>query len=500
MIRKNPISFSLLLFFSFQSSRSLSYSYSKPSQYLIGRNFKVDKNLITFNNIKASLSSTSSIPIESNNKYDIYKKKKGKLNKEEEDEENQNLSKTQIKKNKQMRQLIENQTNLFNSYYIEQFGEERWNSLRKSLAAPVKYVAMGNKYSDFESLKKMLRLKNYNLNEENPSVPYIADLMKNIYILESDLIDIQNGNLESPKSQSVTSSSSDNWPSPSNPQYVDLNGLYTYYPLDAASLIPVSLLQLESHHSVLDVCSAPGGKALAILQNLELSPNDEDFDENDDTDEIDNSNNTSDDEILNNNSLINEKNRGYGKLVCNDVSFDRRIRLKHVISNYLPKELSKKVRIRGYDATSSKFPRQISYSCGQFDRILLDAPCASERHLIQSGEEEIIKWSSGRSRNNAERQLNLLLNSLSVLKIDGILVYSTCAVTNIENDNVIKKMLDKIEKKKLKLGYNVELVPLNNYKLPFGEKTKFGWHILPDQGHGWGPIYLSVLKKISNEK
>lgn len=42
--------------------------------------------------------------------------------------------------------------------------------------------------------------------------------------------------------------------------------LKQYYLLNAASLLPVLALQVKDGESVLDLCSAPGGKALAIMQ------------------------------------------------------------------------------------------------------------------------------------------------------------------------------------------------------------------------------------------
>ena len=38
--------------------------------------------------------------------------------------------------------------------------------------------------------------------------------------------------------------------------------------MDAASLLPVLALNLEPKDTVLDLCAAPGGKSLAILQTL----------------------------------------------------------------------------------------------------------------------------------------------------------------------------------------------------------------------------------------
>ena len=41
-----------------------------------------------------------------------------------------------------------------------------------------------------------------------------------------------------------------------------------YYPMDGSSLLPVIALDVEPDCDVLDLCAAPGGKSLAILQTL----------------------------------------------------------------------------------------------------------------------------------------------------------------------------------------------------------------------------------------
>ena len=47
---------------------------------------------------------------------------------------------------------------------------------------------------------------------------------------------------------------------------MDENELYSYYLLDMASIFTAIALQPQDGHRVLDMCSAPGGKSLAILQ------------------------------------------------------------------------------------------------------------------------------------------------------------------------------------------------------------------------------------------
>lgn len=44
--------------------------------------------------------------------------------------------------------------------------------------------------------------------------------------------------------------------------------LLDYFLMDAASLLPVLALNLQPTESVLDLCAAPGGKSLAMLQTV----------------------------------------------------------------------------------------------------------------------------------------------------------------------------------------------------------------------------------------
>ncbi|GAV02944.1 hypothetical protein RvY_13446-2 [Ramazzottius varieornatus] len=51
------------------------------------------------------------------------------------------------------------------------------------------------------------------------------------------------------------------------PNY-DRTGFCDYYLMDAASLLPVLALGLQSQDRVLDLCAAPGGKSVSILQTM----------------------------------------------------------------------------------------------------------------------------------------------------------------------------------------------------------------------------------------
>jgi 16S rRNA C967 or C1407 C5-methylase (RsmB/RsmF family) len=184
------------------------------------------------------------------------------------------------------------------------------------------------------------------------------------------------------------------------------------------------------------------------------------------------------------------------------------------------------------DATSRHFVE--GFGEKQFDRILVDAPCASERHLMlkspyyspphlskippmsYNGIDEYMTWAPGRSKANAERQLTLLKAAFSLLKVNSFLVYSTCSINHLENDDVIHKLIYQLSKRyqQQQSSYVLEVMSLESSlmmamrrgeptlrgDLPFGEATRYGWHILPDAAEGWGPIYMSVLKKIKPGK
>ena len=63
-------------------------------------------------------------------------------------------------------------------------------------------------------------------------------------------------------------------------------------------------------------------------------------------------------------------------------------------------------------------------------------------------------------------------------------VCSTCALSNLENDDIIRKLHQKRPNK----------FQLIRPEFAFGEPTEFGWQVLPDNT-GWGPFYLSVVKR-----
>ncbi len=79
---------------------------------------------------------------------------------------------------------------------------------------------------------------------------------------------------------------------------------------------------------------------------------------------------------------------------------------------------------------------------GKFDMILLDAPCSGLGLIRQKPE---IRWTKSKDdiQELAIIQMGMLENAISLLKEEGILLYSTCTLTKEENQHNIKKIIKK---------------------------------------------------------
>ena len=219
--------------------------------------------------------------------------------------------------------------------------------------------------------------------------------------------------------------------------------LKTYY-LDTGSVRTARALPLENAEKIADFCAAPGGKSLIIASTM---PED-------------------------------------ATLVSNERSRDRKARLQKVLDEHLPEEIRSRVSVSGFDASC-----WCNHEREAYDRILLDAPCSSERHVM-ADPKYLALWTPARIRNLAVTQWSLLSSAFLVLKKGGFMVYSTCALAYAENDGVIKKLLKKYADASV-----VALPETDPDGLCNGERTEFGVHVLPDRQNGAGPLYFALIHK-----
>ncbi len=225
------------------------------------------------------------------------------------------------------------------------------------------------------------------------------------------------------------------------PAASDARKLLDFYFMDPASIAAANALEVQEGDEVLDLCAAPGGKSLVLAERL----------------------------------------RNAGRLVSNEMSDKRRGRLRAVLQDYLPPEILERITVTGHDGV-----RWCLHETEAFDRVLVDAPCSGERHLLADASEMKL-WSPARSKNLAVRQYALLASAHAVVRKGGRLVYSTCSISPLENDAVIARLLKK------RAGEVRVLTP----EISIGEKTEHGWMLLPDRT-GFGPIYFAILERVSN--
>lgn len=73
------------------------------------------------------------------------------------------------------------------------------------------------------------------------------------------------------------------------------------------------------------------------------------------------------------------------------------------------------------------------------------------------------------------------------------MVYSTCSISDFENDGVIARILKKLENVVV-LGKSLSQIENMDIAARI-EPTRYGWQILPDMST-WGPIYVSYFEKL----
>ena len=224
------------------------------------------------------------------------------------------------------------------------------------------------------------------------------------------------------------------------------------YFLDSASIRSAISLPLSGAEHILDLCAAPGGKTIVLA------------------------------------SLMGEN----AQLLSNERSGERKIRLQKSCDSCLPPSVRERVTVTNKDgAVLCRAKENIDF----FDAILLDAPCSSERHVL--GDKKYLdEWSPARIKTLSMAQWSLLSSAWRMLSPGGHLLYSTCALSPAENDDVIARLLKKFPDALIKTPEIAgDVSRFTKDEFPAAEKTEFGAHILPDRANGAGPLYFSLVQK-----
>lgn len=164
-----------------------------------------------------------------------------------------------------------------------------------------------------------------------------------------------------------------------------------YYLQDPGAMVVAALPPLRPGMRVLDLAAAPGGKATHLAARM----------------------------------------GGAGVLIANDVSAARAWELAGNLE---------RCGVRNAIVTADDPGRLAERWGGEFDLVLVDAPCSGES-MFHKSEAARREWSPAAVRGCALRQGELLESAVRMVRPGGMLLYSTCTFSPEENEQVLAELL-----------------------------------------------------------
>lgn len=337
----------------------------------------------------------------------------------------------------------------FDMTYSVQFGD-LWPSIRVSLLSEQKYGALVNNFAAWDHVSGELE-----------------QLRARDFVKEA----ISHGELEPEGGQTPTPTPASGAYSPNlrcftfargdvsrfPPARLGSLGVMDYYLMDAASLLPVLALGLQPGDTVLDLCAAPGGKTLALLQTGCCR-----------------------------------------NLAANDVSTSRTGRLQRVLHSYVPQDIRDRNRVR---VTSWDGRKWGELEGDTYDRVLVDVPCTTDRHSLHEEENNIFQRSRKKERQMLPMlQVQLLAAGLLATKPGGHVVYSTCSLSHLQNEYVVQGTIEFLANQ---YSIKVQVEDLTHFRKLFMDTFSFfpscqvGELVIPNLLANFGPMYFCKMCRLT---
>ncbi|XP_038616211.1 5-methylcytosine rRNA methyltransferase NSUN4 isoform X2 [Tachyglossus aculeatus] len=233
-------------------------------------------------------------------------------------------------------------------------------------------------------------------------------------------------------------------------------GVLEYYLMDAASLLPVLALSPQPGDAILDLCAAPGGKTLALLQTGCCQ-----------------------------------------RLTANDISTSRTERLRKVLRSYVPADARGDGRVQ---VTSGDGRHWGELEADAYDRVLVDVPCTTDRHSLSEEDNNIFT----RARNKERQMLPMLQSQLLAAGLlstrpGGEVVYSTCSLSHLQNEYVVSGAVELLADR---YGIGVQVEDLSSFRQLFQNTFSFfpecrvGELVVPHLTANFGPTYFCKLRRL----
>ncbi len=165
-----------------------------------------------------------------------------------------------------------------------------------------------------------------------------------------------------------------------------------FYSQEPSAMSVAPTLDVQKGERVLDLCSAPGGKATQLAAAMQGTG------------------------IL----VVNEPINSRAKILSQNIE---RMGVRNaVVISEMPETLA---------------PKFIGY----FDKILVDAPCSGEGMFRKNAAEALGEWSEENVALCAQRQAFILENATKMLRVGGRLAYSTCTFSEEEDEGQVREYL-----------------------------------------------------------
>ena len=191
---------------------------------------------------------------------------------------------------------------------------------------------------------------------------------------------------------------------------------------EAVSMLPVLVLGVEPHHTVLDMCAAPGSKTAQIIEQLHRG-----------------------------------EDLPTGLVVANDSDNARCYMLTHQAKRLQ----SPCVIITNHDATAMPDMMVPSLDTASLAPMLYDVPCSGDG-TMRKNPEIWTKWNPVNSSNLHGIQYRIARRALEMLEVGGRMVYSTCSFHPLENEAVVARLLQDMQGR-LELVDVKEMLPRLDY-------------------------------------
>ena len=216
-----------------------------------------------------------------------------------------------------------------------------------------------------------------------------------------------------------------------------LYALGTFYIQEPSSCLTASLVKFNDGDLILDMCAAPGGKAISLACR-----------------------------------------NPHGVVVANDISKER----INALINNIERMGIDNIAITNNDLTDTDIAHVFK---DRFDAILLDAPCSGSG-MFRKMKEMRDDWTYAKVIRCQEMQKQLIINAYQMLKPGGCLVYSTCSYSYEEDEEIIKFLLSQTDAQVSDIADDRSF-----YK---AEGEAIGIHLFPNLYPGEGQYIARLVK------